>query len=438
MNNKILKKNPELSNKYYFQSLLFYLSKNNILTQDDLNEIHYKIMNLLSTIVHYYTKEESESLPIDIAEKLLLSINYNISAYLKSINSFDEQIKLLKEKDVDYLYTQGKIVIEEKFNAAKILLEDINKKKLIIDNYAYLDTIDGGIQEFFNGYDIRFFTTDTQGSIDYPLCIDKMDLEGVEYIYSYLFKFNLEDEFCRNFKVSEILLLLFNYEEEYPHLLINIFEIVLCNAIAIVLLERELTTLQISSYEVEMLYEKMKDYSGVKIQEEIYNAVEIIINKLNIKNMDLVDYLELTATKISEIVEARIHVNNLEDIFICVKNRVNDKIDFEDGKPLSNIRFSIVVDEINSCNDVKDKIKIINSKISSVFDLVDVLNSDCIYNNEYYDIFDSFNEIKLAFLAKEIDNYTEEWHIFLNNYLENINEEKKNKILLLSKKINLI
>ena len=33
--------------------------------------------------------------------------------------------------------------------------------KLRIDNYAYLDTIEGGIQEFFDGYDIRFFGTDT-------------------------------------------------------------------------------------------------------------------------------------------------------------------------------------------------------------------------------------------------------------------------------------
>lgn len=438
MNNVILKKNPELSNKYYFQSLLNYLAKGNILTKEDLNEIHYKIMNLLSIIVHYYTKGESESVPIDIAEKLLLSINYKIGAYLKSIDSFDEQIKLLKEKDVDYLYTQGKIVIEEKFNAAKVLLKDINMTKLRIDNYAYLDTIEGGIQEFFDGYDIRFFGTDTPGSIDYPLCIDKMDLEGVEYIYSYLFKLDLENEFCRNFKESEILLLLSNYEEEYPHLLINIFEIVLSNAIAIVLIERELTSLQISQYEVEMLYDKIKGYSEAKIKEVIYDAIEVIVNKLKIKNRDLVDYLGLAANKIGEIVKVKIDINNLESIFVPVKTRVNDKINFEDGKPLSNITFSAIVDEINSCNDVKDKVKIIKSKINSVYDLIDILSSDCIYNNEYYDIFSSFNEMELAFLSKEINNYTEEWHILLNNYLNNINEEKKNKILLLSKKINLI
>ena len=77
---------------------------------------------------------------------------------------------------------------------AKDLLQSVQNNCLVTDVLAYNDTLHGGLSLFFQSYDIDYGTHETQGSIDYPLSNDKMNLTGVDYMLSYLQKLQLENE----------------------------------------------------------------------------------------------------------------------------------------------------------------------------------------------------------------------------------------------------
>lgn len=81
---------------------------------------------------------------------------------------------------------KGEELVKEKVEKARKALKFVTQNKLSIDNYAYNNTIDYGIPLFFKEYNFNFGSHETPGPIDYPLCNDKIDKVGIEYIEDYL------------------------------------------------------------------------------------------------------------------------------------------------------------------------------------------------------------------------------------------------------------
>ena len=67
---------------------------------------------------------------------------------------------------------------------------------------------------------------------------------------------------------------------------------------------------------------------------------------------------------------------------------------------MSNDDFKKVFEEIIECNEVKEKIQIIRENIKSLEDLVDILDSECIYGEEYIEIFDELSDEEIALVMK--------------------------------------
>ena len=112
----------------------------------------------------------------------------------------------------------------------------------------------------------------------------------------------------------------------------------------------------------------------------------------------------------------------------------------------SNSKFRKVAEKIRSLTDYEEKIAIINSHITSLEDLVDILEADCLFNNEYINLFDTLDDTKLALLLKYMpdinfssqfnkEDFNKEWQELLYLYLDNMYGNRKDKILYLSKKI---
>ncbi|OCA97040.1 DUF6179 domain-containing protein [Clostridium beijerinckii] len=444
MDNYIIDRNDTIENllskEHYFQSLLQVLHSNDILNNKELENIQVQILGILRETANYYTKAESYSVRVEVAEQIMLSIYYTIGSFLKGKTSIKEKITLIKENAMKYLFSEGEKVLKIKIEESKELLKNVQKSKLKTSNYAYIDTIDYGIPLFFIEYDSRFAVHEMQGSIDYPLAIDEMELVGIEYINEYLRKIDFENQFCSHFDIYEIENLLKSFDKNSDHILINIFELVLTNYLGCMVLGKRGITLDITDTERRYLKNKLGELKEEEFNEVISRIVECICQEFNINDINFINYINKTIYKIMPSIKKNIENNKLENTFITFKNADENLIRYEDGESLENSRFKDITEEIRDCDKVDDKIQIIRKEIHSLRDLVDVLGSDCIFDYEFIEIFKVLDDFEISLLLKYIPNDSvmdvdygteseKEWHEKLKEYLDMINEEKKSKII---------
>lgn len=433
-----------LNQEYYFQSLLQYAYSNNLLSKEKFENIQIQIIGILKELVGYYTMGESTSVRVEVAESLLLSIYYTISLFLKNNFKAIESIDLIKKKNIKEIFNKGQKLLKVKLNECTTLLEYITKTKLLIKNYAYIDTIEYGIPLFFKEYNLRYESHEVPGSIDYPLANYEINLAGVEYIERYLKNLYLENLFCSNFNFNDIDELLNGYDKKSYHLLINVFKIVLTNSIGSILLNRSAKNLLIIYSDKIYIEYKLKDLSEAKIKDNILMAIEKICREFSIDNQELINYLKNVSIEIGH----EININKIDKIFITPTNEKENIIKYKDRESIKNNLFRYVTEEIRTCNTVEDKIKIIKEEIHSLRDLVDVLGADCIFEYEFYKVFKSLEDIEIALLIKylprnkDLDSYygtesEKEWHEKLKEYLDYIDDYRKNNIMSLSNKIEI-
>lgn len=438
--------NELLNQEHYFQSLLQYSYTYNLLDREEFEKVQIQIINILKDIVTYYTMDSSSSIRIEVAESLLLSIYYTISLFIKNNFTAIEGIKIVKEENIKEIFNKGEKLLRVKFDECMILLNNIQKTKLIIKNYAYNDTIDYGIPLFFKEYDIRYGSHETPGSIDYPLASDDMNLVGIEYIEDYLRKLYLENIFCSYFSTIDIEDLLTGYDKNSYHLLINIFDLVLSNSIGSVFLNKKASNLRITPYEKLYLKNKFIDLSEKEIEKEVLLAVEKIFIEFSINDNHLMNYLNNASLKVSH--ELNRNINKIERIFITPNNEKEKTIKYQDRKSVENSIFRKITEEIRSCNNVESKIKIIKDDIHSLTDLVDLLGADCIFDNEFIEVFNALDDFEIALLLKFLPDSKElksdygtesekEWHEKLLDFMDSLDEIKRRDIMMLSNKVEI-
>ena len=261
-------------------------------------------------------------------------------------------------------------------------MQEVIEKSIGIDNISYFDTL-AEIGEGIKNYDYRFFAHKVQCSIDYQLSnAVSEELQGIEYINEYLKRLLFENEFCNNFNRENIIEVLKSYCNDYKELLINIFEPVVTNAIGLDILEKDILKLEITSYESERLLNIFNSMNTDDIKKTVLKSIDNICNILDINSSIKINYMKMTALNLVSRIEEAVRNNNLQNIFLGFKedkNIVNEV--FVDNKTMDNEKLRELIDEISSCRFTEDKIIIIHNEVTSLEDLVEILNN-CIWEDE--------------------------------------------------------
>lgn len=437
----------ELSNEHYFQSILKQASELKLLTNKEQESIKLQSIEILVKQTERYTGGESSSVREDTAQSLMLSIFYCIGVYLKSLQDEDLAICELKQKHLYEIYKQGRKLIDIMIIDSQKLLEAVRQNRFITENEAYNDTVEKGVELFFHAYDADFAAHDGQGSIDYPLSNDKMDMVGIEYINNYLSILLLENQFCNNFSSHTINCLLRGYYDSYEDLLINIFYRVLVNALGCILAGKNVLGLNIEPDDLLNLQQKLEKLSTAEIFTILQRASDMLFKQLDILNEKLQEYISMALHNISSDIKNALKNHRLRAVFVKLKEKeIKQDILFYDGTRMDDEVFRKIADEIRKCRFVSDKIALIKRNIHSINDLTDILEGSCIFNDEFDKVFDSLEDLELGLLLKMIPlscdglqfddmENQEEWKNSLLNYLDKISIDRRNRIKVLSDNI---
>lgn len=433
------------SEEYFFKDILVTCYEKKLVDDKILNRISNERLEVLKVQLKYYTKDESSSVMIEVAERLMEGIDYTIGFYLKTFDNTELIIEELKTTSIIDMFKLGNDLIKKKVVESKNLLNIIQENMLKVDIYAYNDTIDYGYLVFFKEYDDFFVPNETHGPVDYQLYMDNVNYKGIEYIKYYLETLNLENEFCYNFDINEINKLLKGYDKKCEVLLINIFELVLINSLGLIICGKYLKHLNITSIDREQIKDKLGGLSLEELQTALLKYANRCCEILEIKNKPLVNYIRKSIPKISSLINTSIELNRLEKVFISFnEDRDNEFIEYMDGKKLSNSVFRKLSEKIRERSSIQDKVALIKDNIKSLEDLADMLDAECLFEDEYIIYFKSLSQMELILLSKYVSDlsleneYEKEWYFEFNKYISSLSGEEQATINKLKERIELI
>lgn len=378
-----------------------------LLNNEDAYGTEWQLMSILENLIRRYTQGESSSVTSETAVSLLSSILYAVDAYLIHFNDPKKAIDELKNGKVENAYNQGIDLIRDCFVETKQLYKEINNDKLDVAVEAYNLTIAESIPVFLKKYGIIFEAHNTMASIDYPLAIDDMSIQGVYYLKQYLTHLKMETKFCLLFNQDDLNQILVNYGRicgfDYRIELFNIFELVLNNAIFSVLSgggHANQIKISINQYkQLEDLFNKLDDR---QMQSIILKAVDRLRHHFNINDPQMTDYLNQCGTNLVQRIKNVVKHNRLETVVIVEKELISKPIvtAFKASDRMSDTCFRLFVEKIMNCENTANKMNMIRTHFHSLPDYIDMLNSDCLINDEYEELFKTFGDVELAILTK--------------------------------------
>lgn len=309
-------KREKLDERNYFKTLIEVAYEEQMITENDIVNIQMQILQLLDEKVYKYNGDYSSSIKKETLEEISNSNSYTIGIYLKTFKNPDDALKEIKEKGIKIAYQEGRKKIDKMLNIIRLMYIKVKQNKLNIENDTYNDTIIGGIQGFLKVYNPDFKAQDMKITADYPLynnLIGKLD--GVEFIKEYLNSIYLENLFCKKFSEEKIKYLLYGYSHDYKKLIINIFEIVLLEAIACRLVKKDIQDLSISTAELNEIYLMLED----KDKAEIENIINKMCNELLLDNDQLQRYIKKNLNSLANTITNAVKQNTLDKVFITQK-----------------------------------------------------------------------------------------------------------------------
>lgn len=376
-----------------------------LIDQDTFERLQTQIMLLLKDSIMRYTKGESTSVKTETAQSILLSVLYSINACISNFNHPDHAIDYLKAYNIKEIYEKGLTEVVACLTESKMLYKKIKNSKLDVPIIAYHSTIDEGLPEFFNNYDVLFSAQYTMASIDYPLLFDDTDLQGIFYIKQYLEKLDIETHFCSLFPIEAIAKVLFNYGKvyriDYSEALINIFEIVLTNSIFSVLSGNNAKELSITQLQYELIQENFENLDQTLCSSLFNKAIEQLIAELHLDQPKLRDYIRRFKSVLAPRFLNALNNNSLANIIILDKNEsFQFDVIFDEGKRMDDDSFRTMIDLMMECADSAEKTAIIDSYINSLGDFIDMLEADCLFGDEFKYLYNTLGDMELSILAR--------------------------------------
>lgn len=395
------------------------------ISEEDKMLIEFKIWNFLGKHTERYTMGDSTSVPIEIAEELLNSICFSLGLELRELMNAKE---LLMEEDISDLLKASWSKIASLMESGKKLLEEVRKSSSNIENISYKDTLNE-IDKFFKKYDYRFFAHKIDCSIDYQLSNAISEkLQGIEYINEYLKALLIENQFCICFDKDNIIYILNSYCSDYKELLINIFEPILTNAIGLDILGVDILTLEISALQRETLLGIFRNLSKTEILVKLESSSKNVCDILGIVDNEKIEYIQKTAVNIYPRIEVGLSTGNIDNIFLSFKYEEELKeSEFIDNDTMDNERLRNLINEINDCRFISDKIAMVKEEVNSLSDLVEVLNL-CFWEDEALELFKTLSKEELYIIKHYLDNKYEayssdsEWEIKFMNYIRGLSK----------------
>jgi hypothetical protein len=391
----------KLSHEFYFQSLLQEAYLQGELNATKSERIQNECLALLTKTIDRYTKGQSSSVRIEIAQSIMASNVYTISLYLKSLPSVSAALDQIINEPIEKLFAYGYDVLKRKFKVANYFFHLVGKTKISTPNHAYNVTIDHGLSPFFTQYDFDFCAHEAPSSIDYQLIHPVTDLAGVEFMIQYLENLYYENLFCQKFDSNIIDEVMSGYHRDYPELLDNLCAQVFQNALGCLLVQKPVRALDLSPADLEKIREELQAKSRPWITARLTDAALRLFSELGLTKASIRHYFISILPEITAKIIAGLQTDTLSKIFVSrYSPDTKFTIRYDMGTRMADESYRQLLDEFLSCRYLDDKLALIKASVHALADLEDLLLAGELKSDESAQVFDLLADTELAVLFK--------------------------------------
>lgn len=396
----------DLDQNHYVESLLHLAVVQGLLPPSKSLRLQQKLSVFIEEESFRFVGGMSSSLPKEKVQSLAASILYQLSYALQDSPNPEIALQRLQSEPLHVLQKIGCQQIHLQVQKGKKLLKTIQTERVKLPLQAYQDTIMTGIPLFFSSYDVEYEAHETPGAIDYPLAIALPDCSGIRYINRYLEQIHLENQFCRMFSPTRIHRLLRCFDPHYEVLLLNLFEHVFANALACSMAHTNPLILPIHPETLGAIERAVKALSLEELAGSLQLAASSLQDEFNLTNKQLRSLIQNQCQALLPRIHLARQFDSLDRIWIPNQEQpVPPANACLDSARLTNQAFRSLSEEIRSCRYMPDKQNIIASHIHNRWDLLELIECDCLTDQELLIFFQSLEPKALAFLLKSFQDY---------------------------------
>lgn len=305
----------QLDFKYYFQSLLEAACSGGLLSESNMQKIQMDLFVLLADFTDKWNRGESSSIRLEKAQDILSSISFVLGVQLKSYPTPEQAVYALRNTSLKSIHEKGMQIIRKKLEISRMTQQRIINNMLKTPNVYYRSTIMGGIHGFFKLYNPLFTAHEIHITADYPVHIGRPDLNGIEFIESYLHCLEAENAFCALFNPCDIHNLLCGLTQDYQNIPMNLYEPVLLSALGLILTCHIPDRLNLTKSDLKLLYHVFTDKSDIEMQtcleDSITGLTEIMKITKNSKN-----YAFIAVKKCIPTIKMAVTMGTLDKVFL--------------------------------------------------------------------------------------------------------------------------
>lgn len=272
-----------------------------------------RFLRLLERRTGLYTMGESSSVPKATAIELMRSV-----CYVLGIDADEGTVpERLLSADLEAEFARGLEQIKRKIELVDELWRTANLITPPIDNIGLRDTLVtlGG---FTSHYDYRFMAHDCACSFDYQLCHPVPgELPGVDYIIDYLRRLLIESDLLGRFDLATSVRLLAASCPDYRGLLINLYEPIAANAIALALVGEDPHALVVGERERAAIAGRLGALGHAACERLLREAAGVACDALGIHDDAAREYLAEYAADLLPRVEVARRAGDLRGVFVA-------------------------------------------------------------------------------------------------------------------------
>lgn len=393
-----------LSPKYYFQSLIEQACYCGLMSEKELSKMKADLLLILAGQSDKWSRGKSSSIPTEKAQDIMTSILFVLGIQLKSYQTPEQAIDMLKSKPLKVLFENGLKRVGQKMAISRHLQKKILEYLLDTPNVFYRSTIADGINGFFKLYRPQFAANEIHITADYPVCMGRPELEGIEFIEKYLKCIHVENAFCVCFAPKDIHYLLCGLTPDYRSVPLNIFEPVILSALGLVICKKDSKRLDLTEKDMSFLYQMFKGKSETKVQDCLKKAL-ISLNK----NMDFpqecIQYASLCIPKLTSIIINAVKMKTLDKVFLVpAYPEYEPQIVLAYGDRMNDSAYQKLVRKILCEDKSEEKVKLILNEVHSLADFLDIVSDTELYAEDFELLIDMLPLPTFAILLSQYPN----------------------------------
>lgn len=387
-----------LNEEFYVQSLLEAAQHKALLSESDITNMQHELLSLLAEKTAQFRGGESSSIRVEKAQEIMSSLLFTVGIWLKTYPAPEDAVTALQQESIRFLYQKGRRRIDTMLAATKTTYAKLQDQLLDTPNLCYRETLADGIPGFFKLYRPDYFAQEVHITADYPLLNPMPKLAGIEFISAYVKAAYFENQFCTCFSADVVHRLLRGYQNEYPELIFNLYEIIYTAAIGCVLTGTDLSQLDITQAGLRFLVSKFQSENGT-IALLSYAVAELICRFQF--SQELSQYLKNSIPHIKSSIKIAVQNQTLHQIFILpTLADESPKIPYSLGEKMDDGQYRKVVEEIRACRFCTDKLALMKTHIHTLSDLEDVLLDAAFSREEMQFILQSLEPSEIIILSK--------------------------------------